>query len=161
MKILFLFSFLMSSMSLASIDLGLGTSNFTAGRPVPSLAVGLNSNDWGLLYRSEGVQTTIYAQNAWTVAGYKKLHSENIGFIDAHIGAGLGTTYLLRAYRDSPTADTEKESEFVFGPHFLVKFEIGSFYIGFDTLLGLTSDVTQHLVLNFQDVSHFVIGMSL
>lgn len=162
MKKLFFVLLLVPLSSLAAIDLGLGTSNFTAGRPVVSLALGYEPNpDWGLLYRSEGVQTTIYAQNAWTAAWYKKISAETIGWSDATMGAGVGTTYILRSYRISKTADEKKQSEFVLGPLLLVKYKIGPMYIGFDTLLGLTTDVTQHIVLNFQDVSHVTFGVSL
>lgn len=161
MRILTILFFFISSPCLAGFDFGIGTSSITSGRPSPALALGAESGEWGIFYRSVGVQTTVYAQNAWTLGGYKKVLNEPIGPFGASAGAGLGATHLLRTYRDSPTSSIETESDTVVGPQFHVKFQYGIFYLGFDTLLGLTSRVEQHITLNFQDVSHFTIGISL
>jgi hypothetical protein len=143
-----------------AVDIGIGTSSVTGGRPVPALGVGLEIENWGMLLRSEGVQTTIYSQNAWTLAGYKTIFSENIGILGSSIGAGFGATYILRSYRESLTSEMETTKEYVLGPHLSVKFQLSFFYLGFDTLLGVTKQITQHLVLNFQDVSHVTIGFT-
>lgn len=141
-----------------AVDIGIGTSSVTGGRPIPALGVGLEIENWGMLLRSEGVQSTIYSQNAWTVAGYKTIFSENVGILETSIGAGFGVSYILRTYRDSLTSEIETTKEYVLGPHLAVKFQLSFFYLGFDTLLGLTKQIQQHLVLNFQDVSHVTIG---
>ncbi len=161
MRLLAILLFFVSSPCLAGFDFGIGTSSITSGRPSPTLALGADSSEWGLLFRSVGVQTTVYAQNAWTLGGFKKILNEPIGPFSAAAAAGVGLTYMLRTYRDSPSASTESESDTIVGPQFQVKFQYGFFYLGFDTLLGLTSRVEQHITLNFQDVSHFTIGMSL
>ncbi|MGE0634725.1 MAG: hypothetical protein AB7O96_20095 [Pseudobdellovibrionaceae bacterium] len=161
MKLILILLLFKSSVCFAVFDFGVGTSSVTAGRAIPSLALEAGSDSWGLLYRSEGVRTTIYSQNAWTLAGYKTAHTEKVGDITASIRAGLGATYLVRGYRSSPTAKTETETEHVIGPHLSVKFQYGAIFFGLDTLLGLTKDITQHLALNFQDVSHLTFGITL
>ncbi|MBL7545985.1 MAG: hypothetical protein JNL11_19355 [Bdellovibrionaceae bacterium] len=143
-----------------AVDFGVGTSSVTGGRPVPSLAVGLEIDNWGMLLRSEGVQTTIYSQNAWTVAGYKTVFSEKFGIVGSSVNAGFGGAHILRTYRESLTSEIETTKEYVLGPHLAVKFQLGFLYLGFDTLLGLTKQITQHLTLNFQDVSHVTIGFT-
>ena len=161
MRFIFLIFLFVGSFCQASIDLGVGASSFTTGRPAPALAIGLDNGSWGALYRSSGVQTTIYAQNAWTVAGFKIVYSENLGITHPSIGVGLGATYINRSYRRSLTSDIESYGESVLGPHFYLKIQLGPAYLGFDTLLGLTSNIVQHLVLNFQDVSHITVGFAL
>lgn len=143
-----------------AVDIGVGTSSVTGGRPVPALGVGIEIENWGMLLRSEGVQTTIYSQNAWTVAGYKTVFSESSGILRSSISAGIGGTYILRTYRESLTSEIETTKEYVLGPHLAVKFQLSFFYLGFDTLLGLTKQIQQHLVLNFQDVSHVTFGFT-
>ncbi|MBN8540536.1 MAG: hypothetical protein J0L82_09130 [Deltaproteobacteria bacterium] len=161
MRFIAIIFFFISSSCWASFDFGIGASSITSGRPSPALALGAESTEWGVLFRSVGVQTTVYAQNAWTLGGYKKILNEPMGPFAVSAGAGLGATYMLRDYRDSPSASNETESDAIVGPQFLVKFQYGVFYLGFDTLLGLTSRFEQHITLNFQDVSHITVGMSL
>jgi hypothetical protein len=156
--ILFLF---ISSNALATIDIGVGTSSFTSGRAAPALALGVDTGNWGLLYRSVGVQTTIYAQNSWTAAGLKNIYAEKIGVLNASMGAGLGTSYMMRSYRQSPTATTDSYNETVIGPHLMFKIQFGPTFLAFDTLLGLSTNIVQHIVLNFQDVSHVTFGIAL
>jgi len=141
--------------------MGVGSSSFTAGRPALALALGYDADTWGAMYRSVGVRTTIYAQNAWTLAAHPYKYKENIGPIEASVSGGLGAAYMLRSFRDSPSAANETTKETAIGPHLALKFRYGVFYFGFDTLLGLTPQVLQHLVLNFQDLSHVTIGISL
>lgn len=145
----------------ASIDIGLGTSSFTYGRAIPSLNVAYASTKWSVIFQSEGVRTTIYAQNAWTIAGYKNIQQDRLGSGAASIGGGLGATYILRTYRDSLTANLEDVSEYVVGPYVTTKYEYGKFFVGFNILLGLTSKIQDHILLNFQDMSHIVFGLSL
>lgn len=152
---------LIAATSQASYDFGVGASSFTAGRPVPALALGYDGDSWGAIYRSVGVRTTIYAQNAWTLAGHRYKYKESLGPINASIGAGLGLAYMTRAYRDSPTATVETTNESAIGPHLALKLNYGYFYFGWDTLLGLTPQIMQHIALNFQDLSHVTIGISL
>lgn len=159
--LLLLSSVLFSIEGKASFDFGLGSSSFTAGRPVPALALGYDGDSWGAMYRSVGVQTPIYAQNAWTVAGHRYKLKENFGSIQGSISAGLGASYMVRAFRDSPTAEVESTKEYIFGPHFSLKLQWGYAYFGFDTLLGLHPQIQQHILLNFQDMSHVTVGMSL
>lgn len=147
-------------MSFASIDIGGGTSSVTSGRPAPALALNWNSASWGVLYRSVGVQTTVYAQNAWTLAGYKVVHSEKIGLLSADVGTGFGGCYILRNYRFDSSVAMKSEKDFAVGPHLFLKLSMGPVYLGFDTLLGVTSAVLQHLLLNFQDVSHVTVGLT-
>lgn len=161
MKIFFIILILFRLSSFASIDLGVGSSSFTSGRGAPALALGVDSGSWALLYRSVGVQTTIYAQNSWTFAGLKNVYTEKIGLMNAFAGAGIGGSYMTRSYRSSPSATTESYSETVLGPHLLFKIQLGPTFLAFDTLLGLSSNVFQHVVLNFQDVSHVSFGISL
>lgn len=149
-----------SSLSFASIDIGAGTSSVMSGRPAPTLALNWNSSSWGVLYRSVGVQTPVYAESAWTVAAYKVVHTETMGLLDADVGAGLGGSYILKNFRFDSTVPMESEHDFVVGPELCLKFTMGPVYLGFDTLLGLTSAVLQHVLLNFQDVSHVTIGLS-
>ena len=145
----------------ADYDFGLGTSSVTSGRPVPAVALGYSNDSWGLVYRSTGVQTPIYAQNAWMGAWDLIWPKEQMWFMDATIGVGAGAAYVLGAYRESLTATTEYKSDVIVGPHLYLKLKVGAVYLGFDTILGLTSNVVQHLVLNFQDVSHVTVGVSL
>lgn len=145
----------------ATVDVGVGTSSFTAGRAVPALALGFEASSWSALYRSVGVRTPIYAQNAWLVAGHMVKHTENLGAMEATLSAGVGAAHFVRAYRNSPASPTETQSESAFGPHLAMKVKYGPVYLGFDTLLGLTSQIPQHLVLNFQDLSHVTLGISL
>lgn len=146
----------------ARLNIGAGTSSFTYGRSVPSLNLAIETDSgWNLEYQGEGVQTTIYSQNAWTLGGYKTVHSIRGGLLGSSIGAGLGTSYILRTYRTSTTAPTDTESDYVIGPYLSVKFNIGMFFIGFNTLLGLTKEIQQHILLNYQEVSHITIGVSL
>ena len=159
MGVLFAFYFLCLQ-SLAGIDIGIGSSSFTGGRPVPTLAIGVDAGHWGLLYRGVGVQTSIYAQNAWTLAAYETVYSEKFGNLSSSIGAGAGGSYILRTFRSAPTDDLESTHEYVIGPHLCLKFEFGPVHLGFDTLLGLTRQIVQHLALNFQDMSNVTIGMS-
>ena len=144
----------------AAVDIGIGASSFTGGRSAPALAVGLETENWGILFRSVGVQTTIYSQNAWTVAACKNVYSQSFGVLKNSIGAGIGGSYILRSYRPSVDSEIETTKEYVLGPHLSAKFEFGPVYLGFDTLLGLTKDITQHLVLNFQDMSHVTFGFT-
>jgi hypothetical protein len=162
-KILFFLTLLAPLFSMATtVSLGAGTSSFTYGRAVPSLNLAVDTDSkWGVEYQSEGVQTTIYSQNAWTVAGYKIVQENQTGILGAAIGIGLGGSYMLRTYRTSLTANTEKSSDTAVGPYFSAKFKVGIFYIGFNTLLGLTSSVQEHIVLNFQEMSHLTVGVSL
>lgn len=162
LRVLF-FSLLIAPLtSHAAFNLGVGTSSFTYGRPAPSLNLGFEADSkWGFDYQSEGVRTSIYAQNAWTVAAYKTLQETQSGILGATLGGGLGTTYMLRSYRTSTTAATDKSSDLAIGPYLSVRFNVGMFYVGFNTLLGLTGEIQQHIVLNYQDVSHVVIGVSL
>lgn len=145
----------------ASVDIGIGSSSFTAGRPIPALALGFDGDSWGAIYRSVGVRTTVYAQNAWMLAGHPYKFKENLGMFEGSISAGLGAASMVRAYRDSPSAATASKNEFVFGPQFALKVRYGYFYFGFDTLLGLNSQIVQHVVLNFQDLAHVTFGISL
>lgn len=146
----------------ATLNVGLGTSSFTYGRAVPSLNLGFEmESKWNIEYQGEGAQTTAYSQNAWTLAGYKTVQENQNGILGASIGIGLGASYILQAYRTSPTAITEKNSDTVVGPYLSAKFSLGTFYIGFSTLLGLTSEIHQHILLNYQELSHVTIGVSL
>ena len=159
--ILTLTALLHSAFAWADYDFGVGTSSVTSGRPVPAVAFGYDNDSWGLVYRSTGVQTPIYAQNAWMGAWDLRWSKEQMWFFDATIGAGAGAAYVLGSYRESLTASTEFKSDVIVGPHLYLKLKVGPVYLGFDTILGITSKVQQHLVLNFQDVSHFTIGVSL
>ncbi len=150
-----------SSSVLASIDIGVGTSSFTSGRAAPALALGVDIGNWGLLYRSVGVQTTIYSQNSWTLAGIKNIYTEKMGITTAFMGAGLGTCYIMRSYRESPSSVTDSYNETVIGPHLLFKIQLGPAFLSFDTLLGLSTNIIQHMALNFQDVSHISLGIAL
>ncbi len=94
------------------------------------------------------------------MAGYKVAYSEKFGPVTSLIGAGVGGTYIVRSYRPSPTDPTETVNEHVLGPHFLLKFEFGPTFLAFDTVLGLTHQIQQHIFLNFQDVSHVTLGLS-
>lgn len=145
-----------------AFDIGVGSSSVTYGRPIPSLSLAFDTDSkWSYEYQSEGVQTTIYSQNSWTLAGYKTFHENRNGILGATIGAGIGATYILRTFRDSPTATIEQDNDFAMGPFLSAKFKIGRFFLAFNTLLGLTSEVQQHIFLNYQEVSHIVIGVSL
>jgi hypothetical protein len=144
----------------SAVDLGIGSSSFTGGRPVPALAVGVDLGNWGALYRSVGVQTSIYSQNAWTFGAYKSIYTDKSGSLGSSVGAGLGGTYILRTFRKSPNDSIETTKEYVLGPHLSLKFDLGPVFLSFDTLLGLSRQIVQHLVLNFQDVSHVTIGIS-
>lgn len=161
MKTFFILFLFICSNALATIDIGVGTSSFTSGRAAPALALGVDTGNWGLLYRSVGVQTTIYAQNSWTAAGLKNIYTEKIGALNASMGAGLGASYMMRSYRQSPTATTDSYNETVIGPHLMFKIQFGPTFLAFDTLLGLSTNITQHIVLNFQDVSHVTFGIAL
>lgn len=161
MKIFITLLFFICSQAFATIDIGVGTSSFTAGRAAPALALGVDTGNWGLLYRSVGVQTTIYAQNSWTLAGLKNIYTEKLGAMNASMGAGLGTSYMMRSFRQSPTATTDSYNETVIGPHLMFKIQFGPGFLAFDTLLGLSSNIVQHIVLNFQDVSHITVGFTL
>lgn len=161
MKIFITLLIFICSQAFATIDIGVGTSSFTAGRAAPALALGVDTGNWGLLYRSVGVQTTIYAQNSWTLAGLKNIYTEKLGSMNASMGAGLGTSYMMRSFRQSPTATTDSYNETVIGPHLMFKIQFGPGFLAFDTLLGLSSNIVQHIVLNFQDVSHITVGFTL
>lgn len=161
MKIFITLLIFICSQAFATIDIGIGTSSFTAGRAAPALALGVDTGNWGLLYRSVGVQTTIYAQNSWTLAGLKNIYTEKLGAMNASMGAGLGTSYMMRSFRQSPTATTDSYNETVIGPHLMFKIQFGPGFLAFDTLLGLSSNIVQHIVLNFQDVSHITVGFTL
>lgn len=161
-KYFFLFLLLIPFYSRATLSIGAGTSSFTYGRAAPSLNLAFESDSkWSFEYQSEGVQTTVYSQNAWTLAGYKTLQETKSGILGATIGAGLGASYIMSTYRTSPTATTEKNYDYVVGPYLSAKFNIGIFFIGFNTLLGLTSEIQQHIFLNYQELSHVTLGVSL
>lgn len=160
MKLITVFILLATLKSLAMIDIGVGSSSVTGGRSAPAVALGLEYDSWGILARSVGVQTTIYAQNAWTVGAYKNIYNEKFGILGSSIGFGLGGSYIFRTFRESLTADIETSKEYALGPVLIAKFQLGPLYLGFDTVLGITKQIVQHLVLNFQDVSHVTIGVS-
>jgi hypothetical protein len=146
----------------ATVSLGVGTSSFTYGRAAPSLDLAIESDSkWGLEFQSEGVQTTVYSQNAWILAGYKTIQEDRSEIFGASIGAGFGASYILRSYRTATTSASDKTSDSVIGPYLSAKFSLGMFYLGFNTLLGLTTEVQQHVLLNFQEVSHVTIGVTL
>lgn len=142
------------------VDLGVGTSSFTGGRPIPALALGIEVAGYGVLFRGAGVQTTIYAQNSWTFAAYKQVYREQSGMLAASLGAGLGGAYIVRSYKRSLDSEAQNTYENVIGPHFSAKFEVGVIYLGFDTVLGLTKKILQHVALNFQDMSHVTLGFT-
>jgi hypothetical protein len=150
-----------SSIGLATVDVGAGTGSFAAGRPILSLALGADGADYGGLYRSEGVRTTAYAQNAWTGAFYKKVNSDKFSIGSFMAGVGFGVSYMIRSYKDPNASDTDVVRDSAFGPHFIVRYTIGPVFLSFDTLLGLTTDIAEHIALNFQDVSHVSIGVSI
>lgn len=135
MIFLFKFFLFINFQSEASIDFGVGSSSFTGGRGVPTLAIGADDGNWGGVFRSVGVQTPIYAQNAWTIAAYKTAYSETLGPIESIIGVGAGATYVLRTFRNSPSDPIETSREYVLGPHLSLKFEYGPVYLGFDTFM--------------------------
>lgn len=161
MKYIYILLIFIGSTAFATIDIGVGTSSYTSGRAAPALALGVDTGNWGLLYRSVGVQTTIYSQNSWTIAGIKNIYAEKMGITTAFMGAGLGTCYILRSYRQSPSSTTDSYNETVIGPHLLFKIQFGPAFLAFDTLLGLSTNIVQHILLNFQDVSHITFGISL
>lgn len=161
MKTFFILFGFICSTAFATIDIGVGTSSFTSGRAAPALALGVDTGNWGLLYRSVGVQTTIYAQNSWTLAGLKNIYNEKNGVLNSSLGAGLGASYMMRSYRQTPTATTDSYNETVIGPHLMFKMQFGPMFLAFDTLLGLSTNIVQHVVLNFQDVSHVTFGITL
>lgn len=146
----------------SSIDLGLGTSSFANGRPVNSLALGVDLNSWGIDFRSEGVQTTVYAQNAWTMAAYSRVYKEAVGrsFGDLSLLVGFGGSIIHRGYRTSISESTNTVKEYLVGPYLALKYQVSFFYIGADTVMGI-GDLTQTLFLNYRDMSHFTIGLSL
>lgn len=160
MKLLFLILSLGYVQAHAAIDIGFGNSSFTSGRAVPSLALGFTTDSWSLLYRSVGVQTTIYSQNSWTIGAFKNAYHDSSGVLNSSIGAGIGGSYSLRAFRPSLTDEINSKKEFVVGPHLILRLQAGLMFVAFDTLLGLTKQIEQHLTLNFQDVSHVSIGVT-
>lgn len=146
----------------AALDFGVGTSSFVAGRAVPALAIGLDGAGWGVDFRGVGVQTTVYAQNAVTLAAYKQVINEHLGPGDAIVGAGVGGAYITRAYRPVITDTANKYTENVGGVYLSVKYRLSYFYVGADSLLGLTpNNLFQNIVLNFQDMSHITVGLTL
>lgn len=76
------------------------------------------------------------------------------------LGFRFGGSYILRTYWESLTAEIETSKKYAIGPALIAKFQLGPLYLGFDTVLGLNKQFFQHLVLNFQDVSHVTIGVS-
>lgn len=160
MKVIYCFIFLFGWQSQAMINIGVGSSSVTGGRSAPAVALGLEYDNWGFLARSVGVRTPIYAQNAWTAGVYKNIYNEKIGFLNSAVGFGFGGSYIYRTYRESLVAEIESSSEYAIGPALIAKFQIGPIYLGFDTVLGITKQIVQHLTLNFQDVSHVTIGVS-
>ncbi len=161
--IIFLFCLLFYYLpSSAALDLGVGTSSFVAGRAIPSLAVGLDAGGWGIDYRGVGAQTTVYAQNASTVGIYKIFVTEPLPIGEAIVGAGLGGAYITRTYRESPTSSIRKQTENVGGFYLALRYRVSFFYFGADSVLGLTpSNIWPNVTLNFQDMSHITIGISL
>lgn len=162
----FVILFIWMSVALAELDFGVGLSSFTSGRPIPALAVGVGFDTLGVNLRSTGVQTPVYAQNAWTGAIYSKLYSEQIGPGSStgtvSIGGGLGVSYIIRSYRESLTANTSQISETLAGPYLAFKYVFGGVSIGADVVLGVQPESpVQALTLNFQDMAFVTLGFSL
>ena len=157
-----LFLFIPGLVGAAQWDLGTGFSSVTSGRYVPTLALGVQSESWGLLYRSLGARTPVYSQNAWAAGGHFVLMDEKFGWASASMGVGAGAVYIVRSFRGSPSADSVYNYDPVLGPLFVFRVKVGPVFVSWDIVLGLSSDsFFQNAVLNFQDVSHVSLGLSL
>ncbi len=87
---------------------------------------------------------------------------ESLGFVRASMGIGAGASYIVRSFRGSPSADLVYDYDPVVGPLFYFRLKMGPVYLAWDTVLGLNaSSWYQHAALNFQDVSHVSLGLSL
>jgi hypothetical protein len=147
-------------MSTPVAELGVGLSSVTSGRSVPALKASAFIGDWKLTGASTGVRTSVYAQNAWSLALLYEGIAAHDGSLDFRAHFGAGAALQTTAYRTSPTAGSSMTHDVALGPAWSLTASAGPFFLSFDGILGLRN-VLQHVALNFQDVALVSIGVSL
>lgn len=131
---------LWTSSASADVEIGLGMSS-TIGRFVPALSASYVAEPWAISGSSVGVQTPVYYESAYTLAGYKTWKAGDFWWGPVTAGFGGGLAYSQRGYRTSASGDPSHLTDFNLGPAFRVQWNFlgGSLpiFFNFDAIYGL------------------------
>ena len=145
--------------AIAAVSAGVSYSSTTNGRTSPSLNAAWNSERWALAASTGGVQTTIYYQSDYTL---KILRFGEVGELwwgKVRAGFGGGFYFGERGYRTSTTSNIEKVSDWTVGPAFRVEWDLlGPSFTFIESLYGLRS-FQMAILLSYQDLSHWGLGL--
>jgi hypothetical protein len=145
----------------ALIEGGVGLNSVTSGRLVPSATLGINGESWALSGAITGVRNYYYYHSAYSLNFFVLWNAGELGWGPVQTGLGGGVMYAEKGFQDDGAAKLEKQSDFVAGPSFRVRwFAAGPVFVNFDVLWGLR-ELGVHLMLSGQDVVVFSVGASL
>lgn len=158
--LLFIFSLFISSVALASVGLGGGTSSATSGRIVPALSLSYNSSGWSLSGSAVGFKSGYSYQSSYSLSWLSTWRLGTIFGSDVDGGFGLGSFYTKQGYKESAAIGLKETDDFVLGPSLKLTYHPFSIvFISIEGIFGLRN--ASNLSLNFQDVVLMALGVTL
>lgn len=147
--------------SLASLELGVGSTSATGGRLTPAIAAAIANPSWGIFVSSTGVANQYYYQSNYQLSYYWMLNNGTMWGGKISPGFGLGTMYTVRSFKDQGATNELKSDDFAFGPSFRIHWILfDSVYLGLDAMWGLRN-MANIVGLAYQDYTCLSFGVTL
>lgn len=156
---IFFSTLVFTSSVFADLELGAGTSTFTAGRFVPALELTYAGKDQAFAWSATGVRNSYYYQSSHLVAYYRTWNAGTMwgGAMNAGFGGAIG--YSARSFKDEGSVIEDKATDFLVGPAIRMNWSYGFFYLNLAVTFGLR-DLSKHITgLTFQDVESMSLGV--
>ncbi len=157
--LIFFFTFLVSTLAFAEIEIGSGNSSMTGGRFVPSIDLAYLQNNNVLAWSGTGVKSGYYYQSSHQLSYFKSWKAGDMWGGDVNSGFGGSVAYTTRAFQDEGSTLEQKDSDFLLGPAIRMNLSYGFFYINMSATFGIRNVLTHAMSLTFQDVESLSVGV--
>ena len=150
-----------STTSFASTEIGVGMTSATGGRTVPSLAAAVSTSTATFSAFSTGVQSEYYYQSTYGLSYFWTWKPGHFISGPIQAGFGVGSFFSERGFQESDETDLETKSDFGIGLALRMNWTPFSIvYVNLECTFGLRN-LGSHLILNFQDMVSFSIGIRI
>ena len=153
--------FLVALNAYASVEIGVGQNSTFSGRFVPTLTAAYTTDQVAFSFYSSGVQNSYYYQWTYGAHFFRQKKTGDLLGGEVRCGLGLDLMYGASGFQDEGQSGEREKSDIAIGPAFRVNWTIFPHtFINFDATYGLRN-FGNHLLLNFQDVIVFSVGVRL
>jgi hypothetical protein len=143
----------------AAVALGTGYSSITDVRQTPILHLGMGSDLSELSLHATGVRTAAYSITSWSAAYFRLARPGRFLWGTWNASLGWGLTWTNRQLIE--LGDTSSVHDWVTGPAIKMRWQaLGPLFVSLESVFGLR-DPSLHLTLNFQTVTHALVGVRL